>query len=380
MSELKTDFKDEILQEGELHRVYNIKRKGTDEVVESEIYLEKAYDPQQEGDEFGAKYINETNRLLNDIVNGTEVLGKYLYLDGSTVPTDKNWDELEVNKIYLTSGTYKTSNNAPIDGNLWGVLIYANMTNGAVQLYLPRLETGKIYLRGKYSSAWREWMCSADGGDASTIDGVSISDIVQKSKSGMLQFPTTVDSGLTIGLTGGVGSGKLELINNYSDVSKATNIPISQMIAVKQTFVSSSTMGLVRLYELWPVRGRVWQNEYNSGSSPQWNGWKLVQGEYTLWTGSAQQEQGVTLSESYKKFGHIEIRSATGVVFEVPTYSQSTYDGRVYKGGDDLDFNLYGLNVEFTADKNMYIAKAGIRSLMNSTTSKFTVARVTGKP
>lgn len=67
MSELRTDFKDEILQEGEEHRVYNIKRKNTDEVVESDIYLEKAYTPSQEGDEFGAKEVNEINGRLNGL-------------------------------------------------------------------------------------------------------------------------------------------------------------------------------------------------------------------------------------------------------------------------------------------------------------------------
>lgn len=65
MSELRTDYKDEILQEGEEHRVYNIKRKGTDEVVESEVYLEKTYEPLQEGDEYGAKDINELNGIVN---------------------------------------------------------------------------------------------------------------------------------------------------------------------------------------------------------------------------------------------------------------------------------------------------------------------------
>lgn len=69
MSELKTDFKDEILQEGETHRVYNIKRKGTDEVVESEVYLEKAYEALQEGDEFGAKDVNEIHVRLNGLAS-----------------------------------------------------------------------------------------------------------------------------------------------------------------------------------------------------------------------------------------------------------------------------------------------------------------------
>lgn len=67
MSELRTDFKDEILQEGETHRVYDIKRKGTDEIVESDIYLEKAYTAMQEGDEFGAKEVNEIHSRLNGL-------------------------------------------------------------------------------------------------------------------------------------------------------------------------------------------------------------------------------------------------------------------------------------------------------------------------
>lgn len=303
-----------------------------------------------------------------------------MIVDGSTVSIEKDWNDLESNKTYLTSGTYKKSLNAPLDGSLGGVLIYMSMTNGAVQIYLPRLETQKIYVRGKFSNVWRNWICSADGGNASTIGGIGITDIVQKSISGMLTFPAKNNNGLNIGLTNGIGNGKIELINNYSNQGDASNLPVSQMIAIKQTFIASSTMGMVRLYELWPVRGRVWQNEYNKGTSPSWMGWKLKSGEYTLWTGSAKETQGVTLAESYKKFGHIEIRSATGICFEVPTYTQSTYDGRVYKGGDDLDFNLYGLQVEFTAEKNMYIAKAGIRSLMNNTTSSFTVSRVIGKP
>lgn len=69
MSKLRTDFKDEILQEGETHRVYNIKRKGTDEVVESEVYLEKAYEALQEGDEFGAKDVNEIHVRLNGLTS-----------------------------------------------------------------------------------------------------------------------------------------------------------------------------------------------------------------------------------------------------------------------------------------------------------------------
>lgn len=244
--------------------------------------------------------------------NREEILNDYIYVDGSTISTSKNWNDLEPNKTYLTSGTYKKSLNAPIDGNLAGVLICMNMTNGAVQLYLPRLETQKIYLRGKYSNQWRDWICSADGGNASTLDGVDISDIVQKSLSGLLTFPVKNNNGLNIGLTNGIGNGKIELINNYSSAGDASNLPISQMIAIKQTFIASSTMGMVRLYELWPVRGRVWQNEYNSGASPKWNGWKLVCGKYVLWSGTATTGNSVTLSLGKSFFNGYEVFFTTG--------------------------------------------------------------------
>lgn len=65
---LKTDFKDEILQEGEEHRRYNIKRSGTDDVVESDVYLERADTPQQVGDDFSAGTLNQMTTILNKVV------------------------------------------------------------------------------------------------------------------------------------------------------------------------------------------------------------------------------------------------------------------------------------------------------------------------
>ena len=325
----------------------------------------------------------ELQSNINAIEDGSKILSKYIYLDGATVPTNKNWDELEVNKIYLTSGTYKTSNNAPINGNLGGVLIYVSVTNGAVQLYLPRIETGKIYLRGKYSNAWREWICSADGGDASTIDGVNISDIVQKSKSGLLQVPDTVDNGLTIGLTGGVGNGKIELINNYSEVGKATNIPISQMIAVKQTFVASSAMGLVRLYELWPVRGRVWQNEYNGGSSPRWDGWKLVQGEYQLWSGSSTEGNSIGQSGNYvdlDMFKNLKV-VANNTTMILPIGSDNVAWGSAITVGGSKE--IYLCSVKLTLNKSLNQFSVNVCSQItypNNSPTTMTLTKIIGLP
>ena len=66
-ADLKTTYKDEVLQEGETHRTYNI-RKG-EEVVQEGVYLERAYTPQQEGDNYGSKEINELNKIVNSMKN-----------------------------------------------------------------------------------------------------------------------------------------------------------------------------------------------------------------------------------------------------------------------------------------------------------------------
>lgn len=122
MSELRTDFKDEILQEGEEHRTYNIKRKGTNEVVESDIYLEKAYEPQQEGDNFGAKEVNEINGHLNGLAPQSITInsdfqinqrGQSIY-DYSNEPKKYCLDMWYVTKMkveILENGCIKVTNN-----------------------------------------------------------------------------------------------------------------------------------------------------------------------------------------------------------------------------------------------------------------------------
>lgn len=66
-ADLKTNYKDEVLQEGESYRKYNL-MKG-EEVVQEGIHLVPAYSPQQEGDDYGAKDINELNKIVNSMKN-----------------------------------------------------------------------------------------------------------------------------------------------------------------------------------------------------------------------------------------------------------------------------------------------------------------------
>ena len=74
---LKTNFKDEILPEGQQYRKYNI--VGEDgRVIQSNIHLVKSYSPKQEGDKYGALEINTLNKDVNGKQNKV--------LDGLTPP------------------------------------------------------------------------------------------------------------------------------------------------------------------------------------------------------------------------------------------------------------------------------------------------------
>ena len=65
---LKTDFKDEILSDSQPYRIYNIV-DSNGSTLYNNVRITKAYTPQQEGDEFGAKQINETNKAINNMVD-----------------------------------------------------------------------------------------------------------------------------------------------------------------------------------------------------------------------------------------------------------------------------------------------------------------------
>lgn len=359
--------------------------------------------------------------------NREEILNNYIYVESSTISKSENWNDLDINKIYLVSGTYQTSLNAPIDTNLTGMLIYMSVPNGASQIVIPRIASGKVYIRGRSSNAWNEWICvqdynnlinkptsmknpnaltftggvtgtydgssaktvniptklPADGGNASTVGKVGISDIVQKSDSGLLKTPTKNADGLSLGLNGS-GNGKIELINNYSEASDATNLPISQMIAIKQQYIASSTMGMVRLYELWPVRGRIWQNEYNgSSSSSLWAGWKLIYGEYQMWTGSATEGQSVGQTGNYvdlDMFTKLRV-VANGTSMILPIHSDNiAWGSAITVGGSN---ERYLCSVKLTLNKSLNQFSVNVCSQIaypNNSPTKMTLTRIIGLP
>ena len=140
MSELRTDFKDEILQEGEEHRIYSIKRKGTDEIVESDIYLEKAYTPLQEGNEFGAKEVNEIHGRLNGLapqnllINGdfkVNQRGQSSYTDTTGVTYSLDMWYLSYAVLTVNDGHITVKGNAT--GNLQQI-VNKDLTGNTVTL------------------------------------------------------------------------------------------------------------------------------------------------------------------------------------------------------------------------------------------------------
>lgn len=74
---LKTDYKDEILRDGEDRRYNLVDENG--KVVYSNIKLDKAYTPQQEGDEFNAKDVNDITKAINGMIDFIYPVGAQIY-------------------------------------------------------------------------------------------------------------------------------------------------------------------------------------------------------------------------------------------------------------------------------------------------------------
>lgn len=117
---LKTDFKDEILSDSQPYRIYNIV-DSNGSTLYNNVRITKAYTPQQEGDEFGAKQINETNKAINEIANIIYPVGSiYMSVNNTNpktlfggtwtewgkgrVPVGVNTADIEFNEVEKTGG------------------------------------------------------------------------------------------------------------------------------------------------------------------------------------------------------------------------------------------------------------------------------------
>lgn len=69
---LKTDFKDEILEDGKQYREFDLVSQ-TGDVIQTNVHLVRKDVPQQEGDNYGSKEINELNEEVNNKLSNTYV-------------------------------------------------------------------------------------------------------------------------------------------------------------------------------------------------------------------------------------------------------------------------------------------------------------------
>lgn len=79
---LKTDFKNEILANGKTYRDYDIV-DSSGRTLQSNIHLVRKDVPSQVGDIFGAQEINNTNKMIEEIIIGNQRVGKASYSDQS---------------------------------------------------------------------------------------------------------------------------------------------------------------------------------------------------------------------------------------------------------------------------------------------------------
>lgn len=172
---LKTDFKDEILSSSQPYRTYNIvDSKGT--TLYNNVRINKAYTPQQEGDEFGAKHINETNKAINNIVDIIYPVGAIFEttnseykpessLGGTWVLFEKNHPTYTVtgskvvnvpNQDWVTLDTVSNIKNLFIEKYSFNpdiILSSISFTNGDAVATNTRIIGSDISESGKYMNA-----------------------------------------------------------------------------------------------------------------------------------------------------------------------------------------------------------------------------------
>lgn len=214
-------------------------------------------------------------------------------------------------------------------------------------------------------------------GKAKMVGDILPENIITKQNSGLLNYPASSTNLLQISLDGSK-NGLIERIYT-SDASQLQNSPIAgytgTFIAEKVQKTQITGHGMVEIRMVYPCTGCVFRNVYNNG----WKGWKLVEGEIIIWTGSAS--EGSVLNTGYYSsslFGSVSLLVSQGI--ELTRLSTGVvYAGNIFKGGDDQDWTLFG--AQFTYSKSsLTINKLKQKSLLNDAVSKPSITAVIGRP
>ena len=92
---LKTDFKDEILAEGQDKRTYNIYDQN-DDLLYSDASLEKSYEVAQQGDQFNAKVLNDLCTTINENFSQTPLI-----YYGSSEPSEEIISQMRDGDLFV---------------------------------------------------------------------------------------------------------------------------------------------------------------------------------------------------------------------------------------------------------------------------------------
>lgn len=241
----RTDFKDEIVQGGT--KLWNAVSETGTKLVEK-FRMERANGNTQEGSNFGAKEANAIHTFLNGLLDGTETVSK----------ASKANDVANVlNKLLVGS---KDNPNRSIEFYSGDGTYYQLHSNGG-KFWIHKFNASGNVLR---------FGLEIDADGICTVDKAIMSDDTKKmSALGYGDALPFSDNALNIDLSG-TRNGKLERVNSYSETTK--NCPLNNFIGTKVQYVISIQCASVVLYEIYPVSGRIWRNDYNT----TWQGWKNV--------------------------------------------------------------------------------------------------------
>lgn len=208
---------------------------------------------------------------------------------------------------------------------------------------------------------------------ATNLAGVGVTEIVQKSISGIGNKPPQSNDGLNISF-GGNMNGYIEWISNISPNS-AKNLPIPNFLGYKIQYSQSDSQAAVILYEVYPDNGNMWIQTYNNG----WKTWKLVSGRVDLWTGSASSGNiPTTCPKAY--FNSLDVFFTDGERVNCPLVSgnEDIWGSLITTAG--IQFYLKSVHLQFTQDKTITIFSCKEKDLTTGNVSDKTIYKIVGRP
>lgn len=152
---LKETYKDEILETGQ-SRTYNLVDSNGG-VLYSNIKLEKAYTPKQEGDNFGANDINQITKAINGIIDLIYPVGSQIYNANKGFNPNKYYPNTTWVRIkgYVLAGINEndtdTTPNTTFNKKAGEKIGSKWLHKHSHEQYVTATEQGNVYRRRDYS-------------------------------------------------------------------------------------------------------------------------------------------------------------------------------------------------------------------------------------